>query len=360
MYLKNLKLSNFRNFKELILDFSEECIVFEGKNGIGKTNLLESIYLLSTGKSQRKSKRIDMISFDYPFFFVEGSFCFKNKSGLTVAVGYDRTRKGSFLINNENVARFSDWFGNRPVISFDSTDILLISGPPENRRKFIDFFGSYFNSEYVRIFFEYRYWLSQRNKILTTSFDDLQCDLYDEKLAVYGSEIIAKRQEFFSLLCGFFSDIYCHISGLKDSVEIKYNSSLKLAKYSNNEWKNVFYDSLSESRNKDKSLGFTSIGPHRDNFTVFLNGKDARLFGSQGQCRSLSLSLKLSSSLCLEQQCKEKVIYLIDDILSELDAERTYNFFSLIRDRGQVFIATPTGKLTVKKDFHFIDITAFH
>lgn len=359
MYIKNLKLLNFRNFKKLNLEFSEERIVFEGKNGIGKTNVLEAIYLLGTGRSQRKSKRIEMISFGSPHFFVEGLFCYENKNDVIAAVGYDRSKKGSFLLNNSPVSSFSDWFGNRPVVTFDSNDIFLITGPPENRRKYIDYFGSFYDADYVNMFFEYRYWLSQRNKMLTSSFDDLQCDLYDEKLAYLGSEIVVKRHDLLLKIEEHFEKIYSVISGTRDQVKIVYKSSINLSNCSKNSWKNVFYDSLSETRNRDKLLGFTSIGPHRDNFSVFLNEKDARLFGSQGQCRSLSLSLKLSSSICLEKHCGEKVIYLIDDILSELDSDRTDNFFPLLENKGQVFLATPKGKISVGKDFRFIDITSF-
>ena len=356
MYLKNIKIQNFRNFRDASFDFPDGLIVIEGKNGIGKTNLLEAIYLLCTGKSQRKSNRSEMIKFGCNHFFVEGDFLSKIYS-LNVGFGYTSDKKISLLLNQHPKEHFTDWFGKRPIISFNSDDLFLISGSPENRRKFIDLFGCYSDSLYLQDLMTYRYIIQRKNILLRSKkFNEIQCEVYDEKLAETGSQILLKRSDLISQINRFFSDVYCDIAQNSDCVKIEYDSVLETGKYSKDTCKNVFYSKLLSFRQKDLDAGFSTFGPHREDLKISINGKNSRKFASQGQCRTLALSLKLSSSFSLEEKLHERSIFIIDDTVSELDSYRLDNFFSIVNNRGQVFIAAPVGRISNQKDFLKVDI----
>jgi DNA replication and repair protein RecF len=359
MFLKFLKLLNFRNFKEISFDFSDSLIVVEGRNGIGKTNLLESIYLLCTGKSQRKSSRLEMIHFDAHNFFVEGEFA-GNNSPLNVGIGYSRDKKISLLLNGIIQESLFEWFGARSIISFSSEDILLITGGPENRRKFVDLFGSFYDIAYLRNLIGYRFYLQRRNVLLrSNNFDKIQCEVYDEKLAEFGSELVLLRFSLIDQLNRFFLTVYREIADNSDQVKIEYDSVLDVRKYSKDTCKNVFYDKLANVRKKDIDAGFSTFGPHREDLKIFLNEKNSRKFASQGQCRTLSLSMKLSSSFSLEEQHNNRSIFIIDDTVSELDTYRLDSFISLVKNRGQVFIGTPLGRLSNKEDCCRVDIPEY-
>ena len=357
MYINTLKLINFRNYNEINYYFPEKCIVLIGKNGIGKSNLLESIYLLCTGKSYKNSKRIEMINFLSNYFFIEGNFFFKNKSSICVSLGFGKDYKSSYLINNLITNDFHYWFGRRPVLSFSYEDINLVYGSPETRRKFLDFFGCYLDSSYLQNLLQYRYWLQLKNRLLCSEFNSIQCDLYDEKIAEYGTMLILKRIFLIEQLLIYFSKIYNGVFNSSESVHIFYNSSPDFSSSSNIS-KNVFYDILCANRRKDKQNGFSSIGPQRDDYTIYIDDKNAKNFCSQGQGRSLSLSLKLASGLAIETFHNENVLYLFDDTFSDLDSTRTENIFPFIKKKGQVFIAIPENKFSFDNDFYYLRLSS--
>lgn len=359
MYINQIKLINFRNFRENNFTFPHKHIVLKGENGVGKTNVLESIYLLCTGKSQRKSRRFEMINFNAEYFYIEGDFFFNNNKNVNAALGFGKENKSSYLIENVKTDNFLEWFGCRPALAFCSDDINLIYGPPENRRKFFDLFGSYLESSYLNLIIQYRYWLIRKNHLLHKKFDVIQCDLYDEKIAHYGTELIFQRRYLLDQLKKYFCLIYNKIFSNSEAVDILYESSPRLVSSSKNLCKNVFYNMLCDYRKRDLKSGFSSFGPHRDDITILLNGRRARHFSSRGQGRSLALSLKLASSISIENHFKESIIYLVDDTVSELDALRSKKFFPYIQERGQVFIAAPEGNNFYDKDFFYINISDY-
>ena len=168
-------------------------------------------------------------------------------------------------------------------------------------------------------------------------------------MAESGAEIFIKRKEIISFLGPYLQDYYKEISGNRESAGILYEPSVSCECSSKNEWKNVFYELLKERRNRDLETGFSTVGPHRDDIRFLLNQKPSKTYGSQGQCRSIVLSLKLSSVSCLEHFRQDKMIFLIDDALSELDQDRTSRVLPLIENKGQVFIATPVLNSPMKK-----------
>jgi len=348
MNLRRLQLTAFRNYHSLQLFFPDEGAIFEGINGSGKTNILEAIYLLCTGRSQRGSKRSDMINFESDNTYIEGEFDYGDRSSVA-SMGFSRDKKVVMRFDGILVKKFTEWFGKRPVISFGTDDLQLVSGTPELRRRLIDLLCSQIDSEYLESLITYKHFLSCRNQILYSNFDKIQCEIYEEKMAQSGAEIFMKRKEIISFLSPSLEDFYREISGNRESAGLLYEPSVPYDCSSKNEWKNVFYDLLKERRNRDTETGFSTVGPHRDDICFLLNQKPSKTYGSQGQCRSIVLSLKLSSVSCLEHFRQDKMIFLIDDALSELDQDRTSRVLPLIEDKGQVFIATPVFNSPINK-----------
>jgi DNA replication and repair protein RecF len=301
-----------------------------------------------------------MINFDSDHFYIEGNFFFDSQKYLDVALGFGKEKKTTYILDNNTTNDFIQWFDHRPVMSFSSEDIFVIYGSPECRRRFLDLFGSFIDSSYLQLVLEYRYWLTCKNHLLHNKFNVIQCEVYDEKIANFGTELIFKRSVMIEQLKLNFSSIYNEISGNSECVDIFYESSPNMSNCSKNCCKNVFYNILCDHRNKDRISRFSSFGPHRDDFKILINGRDAKQFSSQGQCRSLSLALKICSSIIIENICKEHIIYLVDDTISELDSFRTEHFFPLIQNRGQIFLTAPQGKRSYYKDFECVDISVDH
>jgi len=346
MYLKKLTVSNFRNYKTLEIEFPAGGAFFEGENGSGKTNILEAIYLLCTGRSQRNAPKSDMVNFDSICATVEGTT--HSESGSLVlenSIIFNKTAIVSITINKKKVASLAEWFGNRSVMSFSPDDISLLNGSPAVRRKFIDVLISFFDKSYLNALLTYRKNLSLRNHLLRTNNDDVLCDIYEEKMVDSGAEICQKRMETIAALGTEFGPIYREISSQKDNVFFRYETGFLSELSSIKKWKEVFYTMLRERRKSDREAGFSSQGPHRDDIGFFINGKPAGKFASQGQGRSIVLSIKTGACVFLEKITGNRPLVLFDDAVSELDSERTKRVFSLIENLGQLFIASPSSTM---------------
>ncbi len=340
MHLDSLRLINFRNYKELSLQLPESGALFEGLNGSGKTNLLESIHLLCTGRSQRAAARKTMINHNEQSAFVAGCFDYGD-SRVEASLGFDRDKKVVMKINDQSLGSFSEWFGQRPVVSFGTDDLEIVYGPPENRRRFLDMLISQIDREYFDALVVYRRNMLCRNSLMGKVTDPLQYEVYEEAMAQSGAELVFFRRRVVEELRGALNQFYGEISEKRESVDLLYEPRFKIDCSSKNEWKNVFCNSLAQQRRRDIEIGFSSTGPHRDEVRFFLDKRVARNFGSQGQCRTFALSLKLASVLLIERYRRHSMIFLIDDAVSELDQGRTSRVYPLIEAKGQVFIATP-------------------
>lgn len=342
MVLKHLQLIQFRNYQDISIDIPSEGALFEGLNGSGKTNLLEAIYLLCTGRSQRNASRMDMIKFGAESAFVNGVFDCGEHAPICASMGFSREKKIVLKLNDVSIRSFSEWFGDRAIVSFGAEDLTLVYGAPECRRRFLDLLISQIDREYLNALLLYRKCMAQRNILFLGRYDKNQLEIYEEQMAETGAAIISKRQEIVAILGPLLTEFYSEISGKSERAEIYYRSSILCDYSSKNEWKNVFLKVLNERREKDIAMGYSTAGPHRDDIRFLLDKKPARSFGSQGQCRSVALSLKLSSVGCIEQFRSGGMLFLIDDAVSELDPQRTSRVYPLIERKGQVFIATPS------------------
>ena len=352
MFLQKLRLLNFRSYEDLSIAFPPQGALLEGVNGAGKSNLLESIYLLCTGRSQRNASRSAMIRHDQENTFVEGEFCDGggDRQTVTASLGFSRDKKIIMKRDGVAVNSFSEWFGERPVVSFGSDDLHLVYGAPETRRRFLDMLICQMDRAYMEALSRYRRSLACRNALLGKSNDTVQFEIYEQEMAEAGAELVFRRMEVTGKLSAHLHDFYAQISAEAESAQLEYQPNFKCDFNGKSEWKNVYLSILGERRKKDCEHGFTASGPHRDDLRFLLDRKLTKTFASQGQCRSFALSLKLGSVLLLEQHKQgSTMIFLIDDAVSELDSGRTSRVYPLLEGRGQIFIATPQCTVALRE-----------
>jgi DNA replication and repair protein RecF len=351
MHLTRLMLDNFRNFQTASLEFPPCGTVFFGSNGSGKTNLLEAIFFLCTARSQRQATRDEMIRFSSDVSFIEGVFVKRDGTmPVTVSSGFSRDKKTSMKIDGAVQSSFSRWFGHSVVVPFGPDDIKLVRGTPRERRSFLDLLLCQIDGRYLESLIAYKHHCQQRNALLSTCRDDAHLDVYEEQMALHGAPIFLRRQEIISFIQPHLARFYREISGGSECASVDYKPSIHCDSTSQNEWQKVFYERLKESRKKDIMNGFSSVGPHRDDILFSVNGKAAKSFASQGQCTTLTLALRLCSVQCGEFYKKDAMIFLFDDALTYLDGERTSRVFPLVKNKGQIFLATPADQGTILAD----------
>jgi DNA replication and repair protein RecF len=340
MYLKRLKLINFKNYTDKEFEFVSKINLIVGPNGIGKTNLIDSIYYLSFCKSYFNSVDSQNISHDKDYFFISGEFVFDETTEI-IQCSVKKNTKKIFKRNDKEYPTLSEHIGLIPAVMIAPTDNQLITGGSEERRRFIDSTISQFNKNYLKNLIKYNKALMQRNKILKdfkqkNQIDNDLLDIIDHQLIIPGNEIFTQRQDFTSNFMPVFTEIYPKISGNTENVGIEYESDLK-----NNDFKKLLID----SKEKDLILEYTNKGIHKDDLIFKLNNYLIRRIGSQGQQKSLLIALKFAQYNYLVNLSQVKPILLLDDIFDKLDEKRVTNIINFIvaDNFGQIFI-TDTNK----------------
>jgi len=308
MWLKHLSIQHFRNYQELEVEFHPGLNIFLGQNAQGKTNILESIYFLALTRSHRTRNDRDLIYFESTDFKVSGQL--QRETG-PLPLEISLTPKGRITkVNHLKQAKLSNYIGHMNVVLFAPEDLQLIKGSPAGRRKFIDIELGQMKPLYLSDLSQYNHVLKQRNSYLKNSekIDATFLEVLDSQLASFGSRVIHHRLVF--------------------SEE-------------GNDIEEQFLSMLEKNRQKDIFRKTTSIGPHRDDLAFFINNMNAT-FGSQGQHRSVVLSLKLAEIELMEEITREKPILLLDDVMSELDNYRQLQLLETISNNIQTFITTTT------------------
>ena len=336
MRVNSLKLKNFRNYGELEVEFDHKRNIIIGENAQGKTNLIEAIYLCAFARSFRTSNSTDLIKIGE-----------ENCNVSVEAVSEDIDKKISITINNRGkkmikkdnkfLSRTAELLNNLVVVVFSPDDLRIIKDSPEKRRNFIDKEISQLRPSYFEALRNYKDVLKQKNSLIKqlrapgseSKMRDM-LEIYDMQLAKYGSEIIKIRREFVEMLSEKASKIQNNISKGRENLEIKYVESVAA--------ENIL-DEIINSRERDIYNGHCSIGPHRDDLDFYINGIDAKKFGSQGQQRTVALSLKLAEIQLAEMILGENAVLLLDDVLSELDRERQSYLLNEIED-VQLFLTS--------------------
>ena len=318
MIIKRLELTSFRNYETLETDLDEKVNIFYGNNAQGKTNILESIYLTLTTRSHKKSKDQEMICFGKDEAHLR---VFLEKKGVVHKIDMHLKRKQKKFIAIDGIAinRASDLLGMANIVFFSPEDINMIKNGPSERRRFVDMDLSQLDGMYLSLLTSYSKALEQKNKLLKDaayfrdpSFKDM-LDIWDEKLLEYGTEIIRKRSEFIEGLNNIIVGKNREITGVDEELTCIYEPDTK---------EEEFKEKLLRNRENDLKSGSTSTGPHRDDIRFSLNDIDLRKYGSQGQQRSASLSVKLSEIEFIKNKINDSPILMLDDVLSELDSSR--------------------------------------
>ncbi len=349
MYVKKLSLEGFRNYEKQSFDFCPKTNIIYGNNAQGKTNALEAVFLFSIGKSFRTQQDRELISFDKDFTKISVLFETSVRES-EIEITIRRDRKKQIKINGVPINKTGDLIGHFNVILFSPDELNLTKGSPGARRRFLDIAVSQMRPKYYHILKRYNKILEQRNNLikkLKFSNDESLKDtvsIWNEKLSEYGMAVIDYRKRFVEALKEYSKKIHFEISG--EDFEINYKPAF--------ETKEEFIEKLSNSLKKEIEQGFTLYGPHRDDLDIYINGKDIKMFGSQGQHRSAVLALKLSQTDMIFEDAGEYPVLLLDDIMSELDANRRAYLSGKIRDK-QVII-TCTDKEKYDDDTKFIHI----
>lgn len=343
MYIKKVKLENFRNYDDLEIEFKKDFNLIYGDNAQGKTNILESIYLSAIGRSFQTKKDNELIKIGKDKAKIEIEYIKKDREGK---IKIEIADKKTFYINDIKQNRVSDIIGNINVVLFYPDNIDIIKGGPAERRKFLDIMISQLRPNYIHLLNRYLKTLEQRNTYLKQiKFDNKSKDMleiWDERLAELSDKIYIYRNEFIKKIQGKIKEIHNKITNCgnqEEKIEIKFISSGKN--------KEEFYKNLIKNREEDIRKGYTSTGIHRDDFDILINNKKVNIYGSQGQARTSVLSLKLTELEIIYEELEEEPILLLDDFMSELDENRRNNLVKTIKN-NQVFI-TCTDKILVEE-----------
>ena len=354
MKVTGLKLSHFRNIDAMQLHFGEHVNIIYGENAQGKTNILEALWLFTGMKSFRASKDAEQIQFQHEKAVAEVSF-FADNLEQSAAIHFEE--KKSVFLNEIKVGSVAALSENYHAVIFSPEHLSLIKGGPQQRRLFCDNALCQIKPGFTQYLTKYKKNLVQRNAILkdykyNTSVE-MMLDIFEENLAQLGAQIILQRKKYLEALQQQAATIYTGITAGKEQLKITYRCSFESECEAT--LKESFLAALKKSRSEDMQTLSTSVGPHRDDIEIFIDGISARKFASQGQQRSAVLALKLGEANVLGKKTGQQPIALLDDVMSELDEMRQDYILHHIED-WQVFITCcdPHTILRLKegKTFH--------
>ncbi len=332
MKINSVSVKSFRNYSQKKIEFDSGINVLCGKNGVGKTNLLEGIFIFAGGKSFRGAKDKEMIAFGCD----EGSVLldFENAGGKnSLEAKLFRLKKRELYKNGCQVTKLSEYLGLFRAVVFTPDHLSLIKGAPENRRHFLDVAMCQSFPRYVALLSEYNKTLSRKNACLKAdNVDGLLIDIYNEKLALIGAGITKNRLMFVQKLNKAASEIYFDMTQGKETLLLEFSSQAGDS-VDTEQIKNKYLKLFSEKKETEILRKTCLYGAQRDDFCVYINGKNAKCYASQGQQRSAVLSLKLAEGRLSEEYTGEACVYLLDDILSELDKSRQSFILERLKDR---------------------------
>lgn len=336
MYIKKVELENFRNYNELQIEFDEKLNIILGENAQGKTNLIESIYFSSVGKSFRTSKDKELINFNASFCRVTTDF-FKENEECKIEIAVNQQGKKGIKVNGVSIKKISQLMENLLTVIFSPEDLKIIKEEPTKRRNFMDRELCQLKILYYNNLLNYKKTLNHRNNLLkNNNVDENLLEVFDRELAKFGSGILIERMKFVEKLNIISHKIHRDITNNKENIEIKYMSDIPVDP-DIEVAENNFYEALRSSRKKDMVRRTTTRGVQKDDLKVIVNNIDVRKYGSQGQQRTAALSLKLSEINLIKEEIGENPILILDDVMSELDKERqSYLLNSL--SRVQIFL----------------------
>ncbi|WP_102026154.1 DNA replication/repair protein RecF [Salirhabdus sp. Marseille-P4669] len=344
MYITELSLTNYRNYDKLDLSFDHKINVVIGENAQGKTNMMESIYVLALTKSHRTSKDKELIKWNENYAKIKGSVVKRNRSFPLELIFSNKGKKAK--LNHIEQQRLSDYIGALNVVMFAPEDLNLVKGSPQERRRFIDMEIGQIQPIYVYHLTQYQKILKQRNALLkdyqrNREMDRTMLRVMTEQLIEHASPITQRRFQFLHLLRKWALPIHKGISHDLEDLEITYQASADVSENMElSKIVEVYQKQFQDVETKEVERGTSLIGPHRDDLLFYVNEKDVQAFGSQGQQRTTALSLKLAEIELIHNEVGEYPILLLDDVLSELDDHRQSHLLNTIQGKVQTFVST--------------------
>ncbi|MGE8204770.1 DNA replication/repair protein RecF [Heyndrickxia sp. NPDC080065] len=344
MYIEELELKNYRNYETLSISFENKVNVILGENAQGKTNVMESIYVLAMAKSHRTSNDKDLIRWDEEYAKISGRIQKQNGSAPLELIISKKGKKAKY--NHIEQQKLSQYVGNMNVVMFAPEDLHLVKGSPQVRRRFIDMEIGQVSPIYLHDISQYQKILQQRNHYLKQlqfqkQKDETMLDVLTEQFTQIAVKIIKKRFEFIQLLEEWAKPIHTGISRGLETLNIKYKPSIDVSETSDSSTLiKAMEEKFSSIRKREIERGVTLAGPHRDELIFFVNDRDVQTYGSQGQQRTTALSLKLAEIELIHSEIGEYPILLLDDVLSELDDYRQSHLLNTIQGKVQTFVTT--------------------
>lgn len=316
MYISSLELADFRNIASLHMEFSQGTNILYGENAQGKTNILESLYMLSTTKSHRGVRDRDMIRFGREESHIR-SLIMKGGIDYRIDMHLRKNKSKGIAINGQRIKKASELIGILHIVFFSPEDLGIVKNGPAERRRFMDMELCQLDASYLHNLNQYNKTVENRNRLLRDiyMFPDLKetLDVWDAQLVNFGSKIIESRRRFILDLNGIVGEIHGKLSGGREHLSLLYEPNTAAEDLE---------EGLRFSRERDIHMKTTSTGPHRDDFS-FMDGEiDLRRYGSQGQQRTCALSLKLSEIDLVKKMIGHRPVLMMDDVLSELDSGR--------------------------------------
>lgn len=361
MKVNKIEFESFRNIDSEIIEFSDGINVIYGENAQGKTNILEGIYLFARGKSFRAFKDKELIKFDKNIAYAKMEFQVKDdKTTLGVEIPKNQVKK--FYRNKVKVNKTAEIIGEFRAVLFCPSHLGIIKDAPATRRKFIDVAISQLRPVYLKMMTRYNQVLEERNAILKMMPEERAqnlelIDIYSEELASLCADIADIRNEYIKKLDYWVKIFFDEMTKGQESPKITYEANVNENDFENREsLKNRYLNLLKNNKEREFKYGATLFGIHKDDLKIEINGKDSRLYSSQGQQRSLALAMKMAEGEISREQKGEYPVFLFDDVLSELDDNRKSYILSNIKNRQVIITACDKSVFENSEGCNFINI----
>ncbi|MBN1914552.1 MAG: DNA replication/repair protein RecF [Parachlamydiales bacterium] len=350
MQLQSLRLNNFRNYEEAFFVFSPKINVIKGNNAQGKTNLLEAIHLISTGRSFKTTCLKELIGNKNNFFLME-AVVISNNIEQTIRLYFDGEKK--VLYHNDCVfPSFTPLLGIMPTVTQLPSDLSLITGTPSLRRKFLNIHIAQKDPLYLYHLGRYHRAIKQRNCLLKSK-ESKGFEVFEEEIARSGTYITQKRELLLQNLISPINEYLRLLTKNNETVQLGYLSPLLSFKERTDE----YFEALKKGRKKDMLLGGTQIGPHRDDFSITINEQPAKTYASEGQKRTLIFSLRMAEYEQLLNATGHSPLFCMDDMDIHLDKDRKKDMQNLLCQTGQIFITTPKEEPVFPQEFSVASFT---
>ena len=348
MKINKISLQNFRNYESAEIEFSPNVNVIVGRNAQGKTNLVEPIYIISALKSFRNSKLCDCIKegADFSKITVNLDSAFGTKT-IEYKINHDGTN--DYMVNYNKISKKRDMYGHCYAVIFSPDELKLLKGSPDARREFLDTDICQISNVYSDLLERYDKVLQNRNKLLKFYSNresiNSELDVWDDSLATLGAQLTKTRENFVANITHQAEKIMKHLSKNTESLTVKY---IGISGENREEKSQNLLSALKTNRNKDREIGYTTVGPHRDEVKFYINDLEVKPYASQGQIRSVVLALKLAEMEAIKE-VKEEPILILDDVFSELDSVRQKLLIEYLQNK-QVFITCTNLRKTDLKN----------